>query len=87
MPFRRISGLIFDTPSIDCNGLLRARAKITSHFYAPMHPAWRRCQTGASTPKNVKLFLREPISERLKRHVIWTSFFCFNFGHRQQIVL
>jgi hypothetical protein len=31
---------------------LRARAKITSHFYAPIHPA--------STPKNVNLFLREP---------------------------
>ena len=54
---------------------LRARAKITSHFDAPMHPAWlccqsaeisrysrasTPCQAGASTPENVNLFLREP---------------------------
>jgi hypothetical protein len=24
---------------------LRARAKITSHFKAPMHPAWLRCES------------------------------------------
>jgi S-methylmethionine-dependent homocysteine/selenocysteine methylase len=24
---------------------LRARVKITSHFYVPMHPAWRCCQS------------------------------------------
>jgi hypothetical protein len=24
---------------------LRARAKITSLFFAPMHPAWRRCES------------------------------------------
>jgi hypothetical protein len=59
---------------------LRARAKIASYFYAPIHPAWRRCQsaeisryssasapcqTGASTPKNINLFLREPLIGRL----------------------
>jgi hypothetical protein len=60
--------------------MLRARAKITSHFYAPMHPAWRRCQSaeisryssasafcqaGASTPKNGILFLRDPLASLL----------------------
>jgi hypothetical protein len=47
-----------------------------------MHPAWLRCeraaisryanpfapcQTGASTPKNANLFLREPLNEALKK--------------------
>jgi hypothetical protein len=36
--------------------VLRARAKITSLFLGPMHPAWQ----GASTLKNANLFLREP---------------------------
>jgi hypothetical protein len=39
---------------------LRARAELTSHFHAPMHPAWLCCQTGVLTPENVNLFLREP---------------------------
>ncbi|MFW9847420.1 MAG: hypothetical protein ACFFD6_11770 [Candidatus Thorarchaeota archaeon] len=52
------------------HSVLRARAKITSHFYAPMHPTWLRCeraeisrysctfapcQTGASTPENANI--------------------------------
>jgi hypothetical protein len=55
--------------------ILRVRAKITSHFKAPMHPAWLRCESlkyldspalsrlAMQAPQhlNVNLFLREPL--------------------------
>jgi hypothetical protein len=31
--------------AVDAGPMLRARAKITSHFYAPMHPVWLRCES------------------------------------------
>ncbi|MGD8835869.1 MAG: transcriptional repressor [Desulfobacteraceae bacterium] len=38
---RKFCHISYDT----VNRTLRARAKITSHLQAPMHPAWLRCES------------------------------------------
>jgi hypothetical protein len=39
------TGGFFIFHTLPQQSILRARAKITSHFQTPMHPAWLRCES------------------------------------------
>ncbi|MGD9224455.1 MAG: hypothetical protein PVH22_14465, partial [Desulfobacteraceae bacterium] len=54
--------------------VLRARAKITSHLQAPMHPAWLRCESS----KYLDMPSLSRLARRAPQHLKMKIYFCAN---------